>query len=66
MATLSATAQSSRRNVRQLVVDFGDGTYGVHLGNNFYRVDADLPRPAPPATTSVMPSLATKDPCGSP
>jgi hypothetical protein len=44
MATLSATAQGSQRDVRQTVVDFSDGTYGVHLGNNFYRVDADLPR----------------------
>ena len=25
------------------VVDFGDGTYGVRLGANFYRVDNDLP-----------------------
>src|SRR5205823_10283820 len=29
--------------VRRMVADFGDGTYGVHLGNNFYREDADLP-----------------------
>jgi hypothetical protein len=26
-----------------MVADFGDGTYGVRLGSNFYRVDADLP-----------------------
>ncbi len=25
------------------MVDFGDGTYGLHLGPNFYRVDALLP-----------------------
>src|SRR5262249_51284851 len=29
--------------VRSMVADFGDGTYGVYLGSNFYRVDGDLP-----------------------
>src|SRR6185312_11532202 len=29
--------------IRQNVVDFDDGTYGVRLGNNFYRVDNELP-----------------------
>jgi Ca2+-binding RTX toxin-like protein len=37
------TAGDSGWAVRRSIVDFGDGTYGVHLGANFYRVDAVLP-----------------------
>jgi hypothetical protein len=29
--------------IQQNVVDFNDGTYGVRLGDNFYRVDNELP-----------------------
>jgi hypothetical protein len=29
--------------IRENIVDFHDGTYGVRLGDNFYRVDNDLP-----------------------
>jgi len=36
-------ANSNPNLIRQRVVDFGDGTYGVKLGNDFYRVDNDLP-----------------------
>jgi hypothetical protein len=43
LAGLSGIALDSPNTVRQRVVDFADGTYGVQLGNNFYRVDADLP-----------------------
>jgi hypothetical protein len=43
MAGLSAIARDSPQAIRHDVVDFGDGTYGVRLGNSFYRVDNDLP-----------------------
>ena len=43
MAGLSAIALDNSRAISQNVVDFDDGTYGVRLGNQFYRVDDDLP-----------------------
>jgi len=42
-AALSALAQNHPLNIRQNVVDFNDGTYGVRLGDRFFRVDGDLP-----------------------
>lgn len=43
LAPLGSIANDHPYAIRQMVADFGDGTYGVRLGNNFYRVDADLP-----------------------
>src|SRR5262249_38050883 len=43
MAELGAMANDDPQSIRQRVVDFGDGTYGVAIGGNFYRVDNDLP-----------------------
>jgi hypothetical protein len=43
LAGLSAIARDSPHALRQNVVDFDDGTYGVRLGDDFYRVDNDLP-----------------------
>ncbi|MFO0845261.1 MAG: C2 family cysteine protease [Gemmataceae bacterium] len=43
LGSLGAVAQDRPIAVRRMVADFGDGTYGVRLGANFYRVDADLP-----------------------
>lgn len=43
LAGLGTTARSYPDIIRQRVVDFGDGTYGVKLGDQFYRVDNDLP-----------------------
>lgn len=43
LAACGAMAQDNPHALRQNVVDFDDGTYGVRLGNNFYRVDNDLP-----------------------
>jgi Ca2+-binding RTX toxin-like protein len=40
---MSAVAQRYPQVLRQRIVDFGDGTYGVRLGETFYRVDAQLP-----------------------
>jgi hypothetical protein len=42
MAGLAAIANHSPMTVRQNIVDFNDGTYGVRWGNSFYRVDNDL------------------------
>jgi hypothetical protein len=36
-------ANDNQFAARRMVADFGDGTYGVNLGGNYYRVDADLP-----------------------
>ena len=43
LAGLGAVARDNPTAVRQRVVDFDDGTYGVALGGKFYRVDNDLP-----------------------
>lgn len=43
LAGLGAIANDNSFAIRQNVVDFDDGTYGVRLGNKFYRVDNDLP-----------------------
>ena len=42
LAAIGAAAYSDPDVIRSRVVDFGDGTYGVHLGDNFYRVDNRL------------------------
>lgn len=43
LAGLGAIATDSPHTLRQNLVDFDDGTYGVRLGDGFYRVDNDLP-----------------------
>ena len=43
LSGLSAIALDSPNAVRRNVVDFDDGTFGVRLGNSYYRVDNDLP-----------------------
>jgi hypothetical protein len=43
LAGLGAIANDTPMTLRQNIVDFNDGTYGVRLGNSFYRVDNDLP-----------------------
>ncbi len=47
MSALSALPQNTVSGnawpVRSRMVDFGDGTYGVRLGNRYVRIDADLP-----------------------
>ncbi len=55
LAGLGAIAQDNSRAIRQNVVDFNDGTYGVRLGSNFYRVDNDLPVNS---STDTTPSYA--------
>ncbi len=55
LAGLSAISNDSPNTLRQNVVDFDDGTYGVALGGRFYRVDNDL---AVTSTTSTTPAYA--------
>ena len=43
LSGLGAIANDTPMTLRQNIVDFNDGTYGVRLGNSFYRVDNDLP-----------------------
>jgi Ca2+-binding RTX toxin-like protein len=43
LSGLGAIANQNANIIRQNVVDFDDGTYGVRLGNAFYRVDNELP-----------------------
>lgn len=47
MSALSAlphnTVSGSAWPVRSRIVDFGDSTFGVRLGNRYVRIDADLP-----------------------
>jgi len=44
LASMGAVADADPNTIRQTVVSLGDGTYAVRLGgNNFYRVDAELP-----------------------
>lgn len=43
LAGLGAIAIDNPHALRQNIADFDDGTYGVRLGNSFYRVDNDLP-----------------------
>ncbi len=42
LAGLGSIAGKNQNLIRQNVVDFNDGTYGVRLGSNFYRVDNEL------------------------
>lgn len=42
LAGLAAIAKDNPLALRQNVVDFHDGTYGIQLGGKFYREDADL------------------------
>lgn len=43
LAGLAAIARDNPHALRQNVVDFDDGTYGVRLGDRYFRVDSDLP-----------------------
>jgi len=47
--------------LRQNVVDFDDGTYGVRLGNSFYRVDNDLPVAGASSTTPAFARLGAEN-----
>lgn len=61
LAGLGAIAQASPHTLRQYVVDFDDGTYGVRLGSSFYRVDNDLPVATATSTTPVYAGLGREN-----
>lgn len=42
ISSLSSIAAQTPSVITQNVVDFDDGTYGVHLGSKYYRVDNEL------------------------
>jgi hypothetical protein len=60
LAGLGAIALDSPHAIRQNVVDFGDGTYGVRLGNSFYRVDGDLPASSLASTNPAYANLGAQ------
>jgi hypothetical protein len=60
LAGLGAIARDNPNALRQNVVDFGDGTYGVRLGNNFYRVDNDLPVANPASSRPAYAALGAE------
>lgn len=59
MAPMGSLALDNPGAVRSMVADFGDGTYGVRLGGNVYRVDADLPTWNAYSTDQVYAGLGT-------
>lgn len=61
MAGLAAIAMDSPTTIRQNVVDFDDGTYGIRMGDNFYRVDNDLPVASSMSTTPAYAGLGREN-----
>ncbi len=61
LAGLSAIAQDKSVLIRQSIVPFGDGTYGVALGGKFYRLDADLPTYSWSASTPYYAGLGAEN-----
>ena len=55
LAGLASVAKDNPNAIRERMVDFQDGTYGVKLGDKYYRVDNDLPVTSP---TSTAPAYA--------
>jgi hypothetical protein len=55
LAGLGGIALDDPNAIRQNVVDFDDGTYGVRMGDKFYRVDNNL---AVSSTSSTSPAFA--------
>jgi hypothetical protein len=56
---LSAVAQRFPQKLREQIADFGDGTYGVRLGDSFYRVDSELPVSSLTSTTPIFAKLSS-------
>ncbi len=58
MSSMGAMALANQNAVYQTVVDLGDGTYAVRFGGDqFYRVDADLPTSGPSSWAPVYAGL---------
>jgi hypothetical protein len=60
LAGLAAIANEDPAAIENNVVDFGDGTYGVRLGNEFFRVDNKLPVNQYGSVTTAYASLGTQ------
>jgi hypothetical protein len=62
LATMGAVARTSQNTVYQTIVDLGDGTYAVRLGGNeYFRVDADLPTTDGWSKTLIYAGLGVED-----
>ncbi len=61
IAGLGAIANDNPMAIKHNVVDFDDGTYGVHLGDKFYRVDNDLPVTSSTPTTLAYAQLGAEN-----
>lgn len=57
LGALGGAVNDNQNLARRMVADFGDGTYGVRLGNNFYRVDGDLPTTSAASTNPIYAGL---------
>jgi hypothetical protein len=57
LAGLGAIAHDNPGTLRSYIVNFDDGTYGVRLGSNYYRVDSDLPVAGSSSTTPAYAQL---------
>jgi hypothetical protein len=61
LAGMGAIANDNAHALRQNIVDFDDGTYGVRLGNSFYRVDDDLQVTSSFSATPVLAKLGAQN-----
>ncbi len=61
LAGLGAIALDSPHAIRQNIVDFNDGTYGVRFGSSFYRVDDDLAVTSSSATNPAYAKLGSQN-----
>jgi hypothetical protein len=60
MAGMGAIAKANPNAIRQTVTELGDGTYAVYLGNEYFRVDADLPTYSPTSQTPFYAGLGAQ------
>ena len=66
MGTMGSIAHDNPGQIRERVADFGDGTYGVRLGDNFYRVDGFLSTPGGGDNSPLYAGLGQQVRCGPP
>jgi hypothetical protein len=61
LAGLAAIALEDPQTIEDNVVNFGDGTYGVKLGDEYFRVDDKLPVNVPGETFTAYASVGVQD-----
>jgi hypothetical protein len=61
LAGIAGIAMDSPNAIRNNIVDFQDGTYGVRYGNSFYRVDNDLAVTSAGSTTLTYAKLGAQN-----